>query len=186
MKKIFVTTIIGIILFSGCMVYIPDDTTETKSETLTEEPATQEEEPAPEDESTETQTTEIPVTRVKSLPPDSGRQTAPELPEEAESDTEGEVQTSLEIPEETETQPEIAETRSVDWVAFYRRVEQKGREKYNKKLPWNSLAKDAGLRLGSWMVDAGSCNRNPPTEEEVRKIADVLNVSYEWLLYGDD
>lgn len=88
--------------------------------------------------------------------------------------------------EETELTPEAEEPKVVNWVAFYKRVRQKGQEKYGCKIPWNYLAKDAGIMTGSWMVSADSCKRTPPTEEEIRKIADALGTSYEWLLYGED
>lgn len=85
-----------------------------------------------------------------------------------------------------EVGPESEETKVVSWGNFYKRVRQKGQEKYGCKIPWNYLAKDAGIMTGSWMVSADSCKRTPPTEEEIRKIADALGTSYEWLLYGEE
>ena len=178
MKKIILSTFIGVLLFTGCMVNTPDNMVEVESQTTTTESAPkQEEEPAQEETLTEpqpeeTQTPEVITTRKRAIP----------IVEETEVQAE---------PEETETSPEIAEPKTeepkvVDWVAFYNRVLQKGREKYNKKLPWDSLAKDAKIKSGSWMVDGGCCRRTPPKEEEIRKIADALGTSYEWLLYGED
>ena len=180
MKKIILSTFIGVLLFTGCMVQTPDNMVEVESQTTTTEAAPkQEEEPAQEETLTEpqpeeTQTPEIINTRKRAVP----------IVEVAETEVQAE-------PEETETSPEIAEPETeepkvVDWVAFYNRVLQKGREKYNKKLPWDTLAKEAKIRSGSWMVNAGSCKRKPPMEEEIRKIADALGTSYEWLLYGEE
>lgn len=159
MKKIFLISIIGFLMFAGCMVNPADYTTRLESKTLNVETTPEQEEDEP---ASEVPQIEMQPTQLTSL------------------------QVVFEEPEDTESSSEIEEQKVVDWVAFYNRVLQKGREKYNKKLPWSSIAKDAGLKLGSWMVDAGSCNRKPPKEEEIRKIADVLDTSYEWLLYGED
>ncbi len=169
MKKAFLI-IIGTFLLASCMVNTPDyseplvntmQTTETNEETPAQEnePATQpaetpEEEPAPEPEEPTPGTTTRGIT----------------LSEPA--------------PEETEETPVVAETRTINWRDFYTRVEQKGREKYNGRLPWGDLSRDAHIGMGSWMVDAGSCSRCPPSETVIRKIAQVLEVTYEWLIYG--
>lgn len=166
MKKIIFITLTGFMLFGGCMVNVPESAADVENESQTEEAAPEkEDEPAPEEPAIEPKAPEIKTTRKKAIP---------------------EEETETEEVEETETEPENEEQKVVDWKEFYNRVLKKGQEKYNKKLPWNNLAKDAGLSLSSWMSDAGSCKRNPPTEEEVRKIADALGTSYEWLLYGEE
>ena len=164
MKKSIFITLIGIMLFGGCMINVPDYASDIKTETQTEETTPKkEEEPATEETPTEPQAPEIKVTRTRTIPAN------------VETET-----------EEADTSSEVEEQKVVDWKAFYNRVLKKSQEKYNKKLPWDTLAKEAKIRSGSWMVNAGSCNRTPPTEEEIRKIAEALDTSYEWLLYGED
>lgn len=177
MKKSIFITLIGIMLFGGCMVNVPDYAADIKNETQTEETTPEkEDEPATEETTTEPQAPEIKATRKRAIPETEDTETEEAEPEETEP----------EETEEADTSSEVEEQKVVDWIAFYNRVLKKGQETYNKKLPWDSIAKGAKIRSGSWMVDAGSCKRNPPTEEEVRKIADALGTSYEWLLYGEE
>lgn len=173
MKKIFFITFIAFLLFAGCMVNPQDNLAELEDQTPTTEAAPKQEvKPAQEETPAETPKPKIKATRERSIP--------------AEETIDSEAPNAPDEPEEADITPETAEPRIINWVAFYNRVLQKGREKYKCKLPWSNIAKDAGLKLGSWMVDAGNCNRKPPKEDEIRKIADVLDVSYEWLIYGEE
>lgn len=165
MKKIYFITFIGFLMVA-CAV-------PTNNETESEYPTIE-------------ITTEPPVKRATALEP--APQITIEEPEPEEVET-----TEVEEPEEEETIEELeaeipeAETpKVVNWIAFYNRVLQKGREKYECKLPWDKLAQEANIALSPWMVDAGFCSRNNPKEADIRKVADTLNVSYEWLLYGDE
>ena len=60
----------------------------------------------------------------------------------------------------------------------YKRILQKKKEVGKT---WDEIAKEAGIKLGSWMTGLPTSN---PTDEELRKIAPVLNTTYEWLKYG--
>ena len=46
---------------------------------------------------------------------------------------------------------------------------------------WNEIAHEAGIKISSWMTGIPTSN---PTDEDLRKIAPVLNTTYEWLKYG--
>jgi hypothetical protein len=46
---------------------------------------------------------------------------------------------------------------------------------------WDEIAKEAGIKLGSWMTGLPISS---PTDKELRKLAPVLNTTYEWLKYG--
>lgn len=46
---------------------------------------------------------------------------------------------------------------------------------------WNEIAYEAHIRLGSWMTGVPT---SAPTDEELHKIAPVLNTTYEWLKHG--
>ncbi len=167
MKKIFSVSVIGFLLFASCMVYNPDysDALESTPTTKKAKSQTEEIEPAKEEE--------------------------PEIEELTEEPTDPVVEEPTEEPAGEPTDPVIEEPtgpdkpKTVDWRKFYTRLEKKAREKYNK-LPWNDLAKDAHVPLASWMTSASCCVASPPSEDVIRKIADVLEVSYEWLLYGEE
>lgn len=60
----------------------------------------------------------------------------------------------------------------------YKRILQKKKEVGKT---WDEIAKEAGIKLGSWMTGLPTSS---PTDEELRKIAPVLNTTYEWLKYG--
>lgn len=184
MKKMFLIAGLGALLLTSCMVNTPD----YFSPMITPAPAPQTEEPPVEEPATEEPATEEPETEAPEVKAPQRR--APAAPAEPDPETEDEQEEPEEetpaTPQEPETEPEQApeETRVVDWRAFYSRVEQKGREKYDGRLPWNYLSRDAHIGMGSWMVDAASCSRCPPSETVIRKIAQVLEVTYEWLIYG--
>lgn len=165
MKKFYFITFIGFLMFAGCANPAMDN--ETESESMPTEI-----------------TTALPVKRATY----KNAEITIEEPEPEEVET-----TEVEEPAEEETIEELeaeipeAETpKVVNWSAFYNRVLQKSREKYECKLPWDKLAQEANIAMSPWMVDAGFCSRNHPKEEDIRKVADTLNVSYEWLLYGDE
>lgn len=46
---------------------------------------------------------------------------------------------------------------------------------------WDEIAKEAGIKLGSWMTGLPTSS---PTDKDLRKLAPVLNTTYEWLKYG--
>lgn len=64
------------------------------------------------------------------------------------------------------------------WTPVYRRVYE---AKLKSKLSWNEIAKKAKIPLHSWMTGVPYCN---PSDDDLRKIAPVLNTTYEWLKYG--
>lgn len=53
--------------------------------------------------------------------------------------------------------------------------------KIQKGYTWESLAKEAHIRISSWMtgIDAFS-----PSDKEIKKLADVFGVSFDYLKYG--
>lgn len=61
----------------------------------------------------------------------------------------------------------------------FKRILQKKKE---SGLTWDEIAKAAHINLGSWMTGVPTCN---PTDEELQKIAPVLNTTYNWLKYGE-
>lgn len=64
-------------------------------------------------------------------------------------------------------------------TAVYKRILEK---KSEKKLTWDELAYLAQIRVSSWMTGLPTCS---PTDEELKKIAPVLDTTYEWLKYGE-
>jgi len=48
---------------------------------------------------------------------------------------------------------------------------------------WDQISKEAGIPLATWMTGIPTKN---PTDEELRKIAPVLNTTYEYLKYGKE
>lgn len=48
-------------------------------------------------------------------------------------------------------------------------------------LTWDEIAKAAHIRLGSWMTGLPT---SKPTDEELEKLAPVLETTYEWLKNG--
>ena len=67
---------------------------------------------------------------------------------------------------------------SASWSNVYKRINQKRKE---AKLTWNQLASKAGIKMRTWMTGLAI---DHPTEEEVRKIAPVVNSTYVYLRYG--
>lgn len=60
----------------------------------------------------------------------------------------------------------------------YKRV-LKCKEKSGKT--WDQIAKEAGIPVASWMTGVPT---SQPTDAELRKMAPVLNTTYEYLKYG--
>jgi transcriptional regulator with XRE-family HTH domain len=60
----------------------------------------------------------------------------------------------------------------------YKRILQKKKE---SGLTWDEIAQKAKIKLGSWMTGLPTSS---PTDEELQKIAPVLNTTFEWLKYG--
>lgn len=62
--------------------------------------------------------------------------------------------------------------------AIYIRVNKKRNE---AKLSWDELATKAGIPVASWMTGISSYKAK---DDELRKIAPVLNTTFEYLKYG--
>lgn len=50
-------------------------------------------------------------------------------------------------------------------------------------LTWDQIADAAGIPVASWMTGLPTSS---PTDEELQKIAPVLNTTYEYLKYGKE
>jgi len=48
-------------------------------------------------------------------------------------------------------------------------------------LTWSQICKQAGIPMASWMTGVPT---SEPTDEELRKMAPVLQTTYEYLKYG--
>lgn len=55
------------------------------------------------------------------------------------------------------------------------------KKKKEAGLTWNEIAQQAHIRLGSWMTGLPT---SQPTDEELHKMAPVLNTTYEYLKNG--
>lgn len=64
-------------------------------------------------------------------------------------------------------------------TAVYKRILDK---KTEKKLTWDELASLAKIRVASWMTGLPT---SQPTDDEIKKIAPVLDTTYEYLKYGE-
>ena len=62
----------------------------------------------------------------------------------------------------------------------FKRIMQK---KVESEKTWEEIAKEAKIRLGSWMTGIPSCK---PTDKELKAIAPVLGTTYKWLKYGEE
>ena len=63
---------------------------------------------------------------------------------------------------------------------IFKRILEKKKE---SGLTWDQIAHQAKIKLGSWMTGLPTSN---PTDEELRKIATVLNTTYKYLKYGKE
>ena len=50
-------------------------------------------------------------------------------------------------------------------------------------LTWDEVAKEAEIKVSSWMTGLPT---SQPTDNELRKMAPVLNTTYEYLKYGKE
>lgn len=62
----------------------------------------------------------------------------------------------------------------------FKRILEKKKE---VNLTWDEIAKQAHIRLGSWMTGLPT---SVPTDAELKKLAPVLNTTYKYLKYGKD
>ena len=62
----------------------------------------------------------------------------------------------------------------------FRRIREK---KVACGLSWDEIAKRAHIKLGSWMTGLPT---SKPTDEELKKLAPVLNTTYEYLKDGKE
>ena len=62
----------------------------------------------------------------------------------------------------------------------YKRILAKKKE---SGLKWDEITKAAQIRLGTWMTGLPT---SQPTDEELKKLAPVLNTTYEYLKYGKE
>lgn len=53
--------------------------------------------------------------------------------------------------------------------------------KIELRLTWNDIARDAGIKMSTWMTGLPTSN---PSDSELKKIAPVLGTTYQWLKYG--
>lgn len=61
---------------------------------------------------------------------------------------------------------------------LYKRILEKKKE---SDLTWDEIAHKAQIRLGTWMTGLPT---SKPTDEELKKLAPVLNTTYEYLKNG--
>lgn len=55
--------------------------------------------------------------------------------------------------------------------------------KIRKGYTWEWLAKEAHIRISSWMTGLDAFS---PSDREIKKLADVFGVSFEYLKYGTE
>ena len=56
-------------------------------------------------------------------------------------------------------------------------------KKVESEKTWDEIAKEAKIRLGSWMTGIPTSS---PTDKELKAIAPVLNTTYKYLKYGEE
>lgn len=64
-------------------------------------------------------------------------------------------------------------------MKVFQRILEKKKE---SGLTWDEIAKKAHIRLSSWMTGIPTCK---PSDEELQKLAPVLNTTYKYLKYGE-
>ena len=62
---------------------------------------------------------------------------------------------------------------------LFKRINTKKKE---AKLTWDEIAKSAHIRLGTWMTGLPT---SAPTDEELKRLAPVLNTTYKYLKDGE-
>ena len=65
-------------------------------------------------------------------------------------------------------------------TSVYKRILEK---KVASGKTWDEIAKEAKIRLGSWMTGIPTSS---PTDKEIRAIAPVLDTTYKYLKYGEE
>ena len=65
-------------------------------------------------------------------------------------------------------------------TSVYKRILEK---KVASGKTWDEIAKEAKIRLGSWMTGIPTSS---PTDKELRAIAPVLDTIYKYLKYGEE
>ena len=55
------------------------------------------------------------------------------------------------------------------------------KQKEKQKLTWNEIAKKAGIALSSWMTGVPT---SVPSDDELKKLAPVINTTFDYLKYG--
>ena len=67
---------------------------------------------------------------------------------------------------------------SASWSNVYKRINAK---RVEAGLTWNQLASKAGIKVATWMTGLPISH---PKDDEIRKIAPVVNSTYAYLRYG--
>lgn len=67
---------------------------------------------------------------------------------------------------------------SASWTSVYKRINQKRKE---AGLTWNQLASQAGIKMATWMTGLPISH---PSDDDIHKIAPVVNSTYAYLRYG--
>lgn len=65
-------------------------------------------------------------------------------------------------------------------TTLFKRIADK---KVESKMTWDEIAKEAHIPLKTWMTGIPGSS---PTDEELKKLAPVLNTTYKWLKYGKE
>lgn len=63
---------------------------------------------------------------------------------------------------------------------LFKRIFEKKKE---AGLTWDEITKAAHIRLGTWMTGLPT---SKPTDEELKRLAPVLNTTYKYLKYGKE
>lgn len=56
------------------------------------------------------------------------------------------------------------------------------KKKIESKMGWDEIAKKAHIRLSTWMTGIPT---DQPSDDDLKKLAPVLNTTYEYLKYGN-
>jgi transcriptional regulator with XRE-family HTH domain len=67
---------------------------------------------------------------------------------------------------------------NASWTNVYKRINAK---RIEANLTWRELCSKSGVRMSTWMTGLPISH---PTDEEIRKIAPVVNSTYAYLRYG--
>lgn len=67
---------------------------------------------------------------------------------------------------------------NASWTNVYKRINAKRKE---AGLTWNQLAQQAGIKMATWMTGLPISH---PSDEDIHKIAPVVNSTYAYLRYG--